>query len=113
MQAILRKINKIPGVRGTLILGADGLVVASDIAGGEDPGALGAVASRVLSCLGTALERMRQGALQRFVLNGTGGSLVLQSMGQVMLLTLLAKDANMGMVLAELKASAQELAGEL
>ena len=109
MQAILRKINKIPGVRGTMILGEDGFIVASDLSGNDDPNALGAVASTVASTVNGALERMRHGRLARFVMNGSRGGLVLQPVQSLVLLTLVSKDANMGMVLVELKNAAGEL----
>lgn len=113
MQDILRRINKIHGVRGTLIVGSDGLIIASEVAGDTDPQALGALASSVGATLTEALRRMDQGAVSRFVMNGVEGSAVLMTVQDAMLLTLVRKDANMGMVLVELKGSAADLAETL
>ncbi len=109
MNAILKRINKIPGVRGTLIINAEGLLIAADIAAGGDANALAAVASRVAAALAGALERLQAGALERFVVTGDGGSMVLQAVGQAILLTLVNKGANMGMVLVELRNAAADL----
>lgn len=114
MKEILTKINRIPGVRGTLIVGSEGFVIASDVAsGGSDAQTLGAVASSVAANLSTSLERMRQGKLTRFVMNGSEDNVVLTAIEGALLLTLVKKDANMGMVMVELKDAACELAGKL
>ena len=110
MQTILKRINRIPGVYGTVIIGEDGLVMASDIAGNDDPQALGAVASGIASTLTAALRRMGHGSVSRFVINGDKGCVVLLSAGEAIILTLVKKEANMGMVLVELKESAREVA---
>lgn len=113
MKDILKRINKIPGVRGTMIIGEDGLLVANDLAGNEDPNALAAVASSVASTVSSAMTRMSTGDLSRCVLNGDKGSIVLFVVETAILLTLVRKDANMGMVLVELKDASQKLAGLL
>jgi predicted regulator of Ras-like GTPase activity (Roadblock/LC7/MglB family) len=107
---VLRKINKIYGVRGVILVGADGLPIASDLAEGEDESTLGAVASSVASALSGTLQRLAQGQLTRFVMNGSGGSVVLLPVASALLLTLVRKDANMGMILIELDEKATELA---
>ena len=113
MQDILDQINRIAGVRGTVILGQDGLVVAQDCAGGEDPNTLGAIASSVFGSITKALERLAMGNLKRFIMTGEEGQVVLQPVGGAMLLTLVRKDANMGLVLVELKESAGALEARL
>jgi len=113
MQEILTRINRVPGVRGTMIAAADGFVIASDLSGGEDPSVLGAVASGILARSVGALQRLQLGDLRRFVINGSAGNLALLPVGGAILLTLLRKDANMGMVLVELKSAAAELAEKL
>ncbi len=113
MQEILTKINRVPGVRGTMIAAADGFVIAADLAGGEDPSVLGALASGIISRSAGALTRLEQGELRRFVINGSDASLALLPVGEAILLTLLRKDANMGLVLVELKTAAVELAEKL
>lgn len=109
MLDILKKINKIGSVKGSLVIGADGLVIASDLSGSQDAGELAAVASSVSAALDNALTRLNAGHFDRFIMNGSDGSLVLQQIDSAILLTLVRKDANMGMVLVELKEAAQSL----
>ncbi len=113
MQEILEQINRIPGVRGSVIIGTEGLVAAADLMGDEDPEALGATASRVLRSAAESLERLRSGRLQRLVLHGTAGSLVVHPAGGAVLLTLLRRDANMGLALVEIRDGAHAIEARL
>lgn len=110
MKEILRRINKIPGVRGTLIVGADGLLIASDLADDEDATQLSAVAASVTVAVTNAITRLGTGDLNRFVLKGSDGTVVFSLVRGAIVLTLVRKDANMGMVLVELKDASQKLA---
>ena len=109
MRDILKRINRISGIRGTMIIGGDGLVVAADMADDGDPNVLAALASTVVTTLKSSLSRMEEGEISRFLLNGSQGSMALFVVGDTILLTLVRKDANMGMVLVELKEASQEL----
>lgn len=110
MQTTLKKINRIVGVRGSLIVDREGLVVASDMSDRCSPNTLAALGSNVASSLASALSRLQRGSFDRFVVTGTGGSVVLLSIGHGMyLVTLLNKDAMLGLVLVELKDAASAL----
>jgi predicted regulator of Ras-like GTPase activity (Roadblock/LC7/MglB family) len=111
VQEILARINKIAGVRGSLLVGADGLVVASDLAGEEDANTLGAVGGSLLTSLRGALEKMRRGGLRRYILTGEKGGAVLWPLESgAAVVVLLRSDINMGLVLVELKEAARDLA---
>ncbi len=111
MQQILARINKIAGVRGSLVVAPDGLVVASDLADKTDANTLGAVAATVLASVRGALDKLERGGLRRYILTGTEGGVVLWALGNgTGVVVLLRRDINMGMVLVELKESARELA---
>lgn len=110
MDEILRRINKQQGVRGSLIVGADGLLIAGEVSGDEDLQTMAAVGSSVAASLATAIVRLGSGDLSRFIMHGSTGSVVLMMVKGAILLTLVRKDANMGMILVELKESARQLA---
>lgn len=113
MEKILRRITKIHGVRGAVLVGADGFVIASDLAEGLDGQSLGAVAASVADSVRNAAARLDQGALTRFVMNGSKASVVLHVVDDAILLTMVRKGANMGMVLVELKGCLDELRSAL
>ena len=103
MYEILGRVNKIRGVRGSLVMGKDGIVVASDIAADVRDESVAAVASQVLGSLQGALKRMALGAFSRFVVTGSKGRIVMLDAGAALLIVLLEPDVNMGLVTVELR----------
>jgi len=113
MRDILRKINRIDGVRGVVVTDPDGLVVAAELSEGDDPSAIGATAAHMYATLKQAATRLERGTLSRFTLRGKSGNVVGVLMKKVVLVTLVRRDANMGMVLVELKDLVTELEAAL
>lgn len=110
MQEALSQINKIAGVRGSLLVGADGLVVASDLSSGEDPQTLGAVTSTVIATLTATIGKLDRGRLNGYILSGSQGNAVLWSVGETaQVLVLLRRDVNMGLVLVEMREQVKAL----
>jgi predicted regulator of Ras-like GTPase activity (Roadblock/LC7/MglB family) len=77
IKALLGKIDSYQGVTGCLIVGHDGLVIASTIASGEDKDALGALSSALLNTSNLATLKLEIGKLKQMVLltdyaNGQG-----------------------------------------
>jgi hypothetical protein len=110
MRAILSKLNRTPGVMGSMIVNRDGVVVASELADELDENGLGAVSSSVLAALEGALTRLNMGKLSRFVISGSESKLALVDAGPAMLLVVLKRDVNLGLVNVELKTAAVDLA---
>ena len=107
MQQVLARINRIAGVRGSLVVDREGFVVAASMSDGYSPATLAALGSNVASSLGSALSRLHRGSFERLSILGTGGSVVLLAVGHgSFLVTLLGTEAMMGMVQVELKDAA-------
>ncbi len=66
-----------------------------------------------VSSLQAALRRMNMGAFRRFVVTGRDGKLVLADGGKVLLVVLLAPDANMGLVTVEMREAVQDVQRKL
>jgi predicted regulator of Ras-like GTPase activity (Roadblock/LC7/MglB family) len=114
VQSILNKITKIAGVRGAVLVGEDGLEIASDLSGGEDPNAMGAAVSAMQTAMGTALAKLGKGAFRRSILSGQNGTAVIFSVGgRASAIITLRPEANIGLVLVELKESARELSEKI
>jgi uncharacterized protein len=113
MREILRQTTKVPGVRGTVVIGEDGFVIASELSGGEDPQAIAALLSRVWTSVEGAFGRLEQGQPQRMILSGSSETVVIHSLGEALLVALVRRDANMGMVLVEVKGAVKKLSDTL
>ena len=107
MQTILAKLNKTQGISGSLIVNKDGIVVASDIGDNVEEASVGAVASSILSALEGAVKRINLGKLSRFVITGSENKIAIVDTGPALLLVLLKRDTNMGMVNVEIKEAIQ------
>ena len=103
MYEILSRLNKTEGVYGSLIMGVDGLVIASELGTDVDENAVAAVGSQILSSLQGALRRMQMGGFRRFVVTGRDGKIILANAGSVIVVLLLDLDANIGLVGVDVK----------
>ena len=109
MRTILTQLNKTQGVRGSMIVNRDGIVVAGEFADEVDEKSMGAVASSILTALEGAVKRINLGKLSRFVIQGNEAKVAIVDTGPALLLVLLHRDANMGMINMEIKLSAQQV----
>ena len=110
MRDILAKLNKTAGVRGSMVVNRDGIVAASDLADEADEASIGAVASSILTALEGALKRIKMGKFSRFTITGSEGKVAVVETGQAILLVLLNRDVNMGMVNVDIKEAAAAVA---
>jgi uncharacterized protein len=106
LKTILGKLNKTNGIRGSMIVNRDGIVVASDFSVDLQEASVGAVASSILSALEGALKRIEMGKFSRFVITGSENKVAMVDAGQAILLVLLNREVNMGLVNVEIKDAA-------
>jgi predicted regulator of Ras-like GTPase activity (Roadblock/LC7/MglB family) len=67
IKALLTKIDGCPGVAGSLIVGNDGLVIASTLTGGLDKDLLGALCTAMHSHSELALKKLDMGKLKQII----------------------------------------------
>lgn len=103
MKNIISRLNKTQGIKGSMVVNKDGIVVASDFSGELDEVGLGAVASSILSALEGTARRIKLGKLSRFVLTGNEARMMIVDAGPALLLVLLQRDVNLGMVQVEIQ----------
>src|ERR1700709_2271748 len=98
MRAILAQLNKTQGVWGSMVVGRDGIVVASDFSMEGQETQIGAISSQILVALDGALKRIKMGEFKRFMIGGSENKLALINVGQTILIVMLRREVNMGMV---------------
>lgn len=106
MRNILSQLNKTNGVRGSMVVNRDGIVVASDFSIEVDESGVGAVTSSILSALEGALKRINMGRFSRFIISGSESKVAVVDAGQAILLVMLQQEVNMGLVNVEIKEAA-------
>jgi predicted regulator of Ras-like GTPase activity (Roadblock/LC7/MglB family) len=112
VKEILGKLNKTSGVRGSMIVNRDGIVVASDFSVDVDEQGMGAVTSSILAALEGALKRINMGKFSRFIITGSENKVAVVDAGQAILLILLQQEVNMGMVNVDIKEAALAVAAK-
>ena len=103
MQKALSELNKLRGVLGSLLVGRDGILIASDLRVDVNEEAVSAVASSVLSALSRALERMALGRFRRYIVSGRSARIAMYEVGPTILILLLQKDTNLGLITVEIR----------
>ncbi len=110
MRAILAQLNKTQGVWGSMVVGRDGILIASDFSIEAQEMQIGAISSQILVALDGALKRIKMGGFKRFMIGGSENKLALINVGQTILVVLLRRDANMGLINVEIKNAVEAVA---
>ena len=118
LEAELKKLyNIVDGVRATVIVNIDGLLVSSypsgdDDAAHENPTSSPQVAAMAATLVGLAektLVRLAQGSLERLMMEGEEGTMVVYPSGRTAVAVLVDKDVNMGHVLFAMKKASEQV----
>lgn len=109
MQDILNQLNKTQGVQGSLVVNKDGIVVASEFGIDADETEIGAVASSILSALEGAIKHVKIGKLKRYVVTGSDCKIVIVQTDPALLLVLVDREVNLGMINVEIQSAMAEL----
>jgi predicted regulator of Ras-like GTPase activity (Roadblock/LC7/MglB family) len=108
LERTLRTLHTaVPGIIASVIVNIDGLLVSSyppgdDDSFAENPTSSPQVAAMAATLIGLAertLGRLAQGELERLLMEGEEGTMIVYPAGRAALAVLVAKDTKMGMVL--------------
>ena len=106
--------EQVPGVTGTLVASADGLLVVADIDSGADPqveaDSLAAIAAASLSVARQVVRVARQGTLGRAITYASRGHMVVYAVGVAALLAVLGDE---GMDMGALQQKSQPALGRI
>jgi len=118
LESELKKLHTlVDGVKATVIVNIDGLLVAAYPPGNDDnpyenPTSSPQVAAMAATLIGLAektLGRLAQGELERLLMEGEEGTMVVYPAGRAAVAVLVVKTAHMGHVLYATKQAAAEV----
>ncbi|MBI4545723.1 MAG: roadblock/LC7 domain-containing protein [Gemmatimonadetes bacterium] len=110
--AVLDRLSRVPGVEGALLVDADaGVLVAADLAGGVDGGAVAALTASLYRQTARAAGDAGLGALETVHLEAEAGHVLVAGAAAPTLLVVAvaAVDAQLGLVRVETQRIAAEL----
>lgn len=93
IKTLLNRIDSYEGVIGSLIVGHDGMVIASTLSGGLDKDVMGALCTAIHSHLDVAVKKVDKGKLQQCVFVGAGDKLTVMTSVAVGILAVFVDNA--------------------
>ena len=109
MREVLSELNKTSGITGSMVVGHDGIVIASDLSSQYDNETIGALASSISSTVTKSLERMQQTPLKQLTVEGGKGKLFINSAPVGYLIVTTEESINMGLIRLEMKNAVSQL----
>ncbi len=109
MERTLAELNKTPGVIGSFVVAADGIIVASDFATELNDEMMGALTSSIINSTEKATKKMEQGELVSFIIETDRNKLFFNSTRSGFLVCVAQPDANLGLIRVEMRAASERL----
>lgn len=109
MQEVLSELNKTSGITGSMVVGHDGIVIASDLAAQFDNDTIGALASSISSTVTKSLERMDKAPLSQLTIEAEQGKLFISAAPVGYLIVTTEDRVNMGLVRLEMRNAVKQL----
>ena len=99
-----------PDIESAAVVSVDGLIMASSLPAGVEEDRVAAMSAAMLSLGERIATELRRGILDQVYIRGENGHIVLISIGEEAVLTVLArKQAKLGLLFLDMKRTAQEL----
>ncbi len=88
----LKIINKYPGVKGSLVMTPEGIVISSEIGEEYKDDLMSAISSSICLTIKNSLKAMNQIGFSRYVITSTKGKLFLINLGEKSILLILTDE---------------------
>jgi predicted regulator of Ras-like GTPase activity (Roadblock/LC7/MglB family) len=109
---VLSELNKTSGVRGSMLVGMDGIIIAADLESSLDDDAVGALSASIMANIGKAMERLNNETPKQITVEAELGKLFLTDAGLGILTVVADKDVNIGLVRLEIKNALSKIRGQ-
>jgi predicted regulator of Ras-like GTPase activity (Roadblock/LC7/MglB family) len=109
MHSALDNLNGLVGIRGSLVVSRDGMVIASRLRGGLDGDRVAAVASNVVLRVGRALAGRGLGMFSRLSLASSDGEMIFESTREAYLVVVMERGIDLGQAELEIRSTARRI----
>ena len=109
MRKIVEDLNRVDGVIGSLLVGKDGLVVASTLLDTEDAEVLGAMSAAVYGEIDKSTKRIGVGSLVDAIIDAREGSILLLEAKDLILVVITQRVVNLGLIKMEMRRAARRI----
>jgi predicted regulator of Ras-like GTPase activity (Roadblock/LC7/MglB family) len=109
MRHIVEELIRVDGVIGSLLVGRDGLVIASTLIDDEDAEVLGAMSAAIFGEIDKATKRIGIGTLVDAIIDAKEGSILVLEAREVILTVVTQRMVNLGLVKMEMRRAAKRI----
>jgi uncharacterized protein len=109
---VLSELNKTSGIRGSMLVGADGIIIAADLESTLEDDTVGALSASIVANVGKAMERLNNESPRQITVEAEHGKLFLTDAGLGILTVIADKDVNIGLVRLEIKNALAKIRGQ-
>ena len=102
LERILIDLNRTEGIRGSLVVSKEGLIMSQHVPDSFNSDLVGALSTNIITASSKTLEQLGMGTLQAITVEGTAGKAVVMEIGDVMLITITEPNINLDMVKFEI-----------
>ena len=110
MERILKEINKTGGIEASAIASRDGLLICSTLSDQNQAETLVAMSATMIGAAETASTELGKGIPERTIVESKNGKIIGTGAGpKALLLVMTRPDANLGLVLFEMKKASEKI----
>ena len=109
MRNLLKDLNELVGIRGSLVVSRDGMVIASSLAVGLDEDLVAAMASNVVLRTNRALTDRELGQFSRLSLTSCDGEMIFEAAGETYLVVVMERGIDLGQMELEIRSTASRI----
>jgi len=103
MYDVLSDLNRTSGVTGSMVVGHDGIVIASDLDTAYQDETVGALAASITSNVNKSLQRLSEDDLDQLTIEADNGKIFMLSNDVGILVVTAETNVNIGLVRLEMK----------
>ena len=109
MERILQELNQVAGVKGSMVVTKDGVVVAEALGPDLKKESVAAVSSHMIQVSSRGLEELGRGAFERLALTSAHGRMVFVDLDVGYLVVITKMEMQLGQVLIEVDSAARKI----
>jgi len=106
---ILADLSKTEGIKGSMVVGKDGLVIASQIPSNLDSELIGAMASAAFGSAERTATEINQGTLEQMMVEAEFGKTLMTDAGEGILVVLADSKVNLGLIRISMKKATEKI----
>ena len=112
MYNVLSELNKTSGIKGSMLVGSDGIIIAADLDSQLEDETVGAMSASIVSSVAKAMERIKGEEPAQITVEADHGKLFLANAGVGILTVIADREVNIGLVRLEMKNAIAKISGQ-